>query len=767
MQRRGRARWGRWCLLLAGMLCLLAAGLDRYYPLPLPSAERFARTVVAADGSLLRAFPDKMGRWCYPATVETVSPRYVEALIGYEDRFFDIHPGVNPVALLRAAGQWFRHGEIISGGSTLTMQVARLLDPHDRSIPGKLKQILRALQLEWHFSKRQILDLYLTLAPFGGPYIGVEAAARGYLGKPADALSHAEAALLAALPQAPSYLRPDRHAKRARQARNKVLDRLKRAGIWSARTLQEARHEPIAVSRQPQPQHAPLLARRLLDQHAGADQRSVQTTLDAALQTGLEPSLAGLAAGLPAGTSAALLVVENANLAVRAYLGSADFGDQARFGYIDMIQAIRSPGSALKPALYGMALDAGLIHSHSLLTDAPVDYAGYRPGNFTAGFAGPVSAAEALRRSLNQPAVQLLDALGPAVFYARLRQAGLRLALPAGAKPNLALVLGGGGTTLAQLVAHFTALGRLGMAGELRYRPEAALHERYLLSPGAAWIVAEILRGRPRPGLQHVLTTPAIAWKTGTSYGYRDAWALGTDGRHTVGVWVGRPDGTPLPGHYGAVTAAPILFAVFDRLQRRFGSAAPATRPASVKQVAICWPLGLRQRDLPAHLCPRQMSAWVLNDMIPPTLHTGTAPLRRRMVKPGAAAEPVEVALWPIALEPWLTAEQRRSQILGRQPQREFASPRPVRAGELRLQGVADGAVLAPAGTAATRPQATLAAIGAQAEVIWLVNGQPRQTSAAAQPFTIRFDRAGHYRITALDRAGQYASVAVQVRAAH
>ncbi|HPM56073.1 MAG TPA: penicillin-binding protein 1C, partial [Thermomonas sp.] len=586
----GRARrllpWLRW-----GSVALLSALLllDLLFPLPLPTRRDTSVVVLARDGSPLRAFADAQGIWRYPTTPERVSPLYVQALLAYEDRWFWKHPGINPVALLRAGGQVLGNRRIVSGGSTLTMQVARILDPglrgsRTRTPLGKLRQALRAVQLEAHLSKREILTLYLERAPFGGTIEGVEAASWAYLGKPAARLSHAEAALLAVLPQAPSRLRPDRSPDAARQARDKLLARMASSGTWTRAQVDDARIEGVVSRRLRPPMDAALLAQRLRTTYPKAER--IASTLDASLQRTLEERVSTYFSDLPPRTSAALLVVDNATLEARAYVGSVAFGDKPRLGHVDMVQAWRSPGSTLKPFLYGMALDAGMIHSESLLVDAPQAFGGYRPSNFDAAFNGPVGAATALRLSLNVPAVDLLERVGPARFAARLEHAGIALKFPRGASPNLSMILGGTGARLEDLVGAFAALHRDGIAGRVRYSPADPRIERRLLSPGAAWIVREVLAANPRPGeSEGTFDTgrrPRVAWKTGTSYGYRDAWAIGGTRRYTVGVWVGRPDGTPMPGQYGAVTALPLLFEVVDSLPRQPGDAGRVPKPASV-----------------------------------------------------------------------------------------------------------------------------------------------------------------------------------------
>lgn len=468
---------------------------DKIWPLPLREVNP-ARVVVAHDGTPLWRFADADGIWRYPVTLEEVSPRYLEALINYEDRWFWQHPGVNPLSILRAAWQDLSSGRVISGGSTLTMQVARLLDPHPRTFGGKFRQLWRALQLEWHLSKRDILTLYLNRAPFGGTLQGIGAASWAYLGKPPSQLSYSEAALLAVLPQAPSRLRPDRWPDRAEAARNKVLERMVMQGIWSPRQVEESREEPVWLTPRQMPQLAPLFSRMMLGKNQGD---KIVTTLDAGLQRQLEELAQNWKGRLPARSSLAMIVVDHTDMSVRGWVGSVDLNDDTRFGHVDMVKAIRSPGSVLKPFVYGLALDDGLIHPASLLQDVPRRSGDYRPGNFDSGFHGPVSMSEALVRSLNLPAVQVLEAYGPKRFAAQLRNSGLPLYLPAGATPNLSLILGGAGARLEDMVAGYSAFARHGKAGKLRLQPGDSLAERRLMSPGAAWIIRRILADEAQP----------------------------------------------------------------------------------------------------------------------------------------------------------------------------------------------------------------------------------------------------------------------------
>lgn len=766
-------RWRKPGLVLLACLILVLT-LDRLLPPPVPGRDSpKALLVVARDGTPLRAFPDRDHIWRHPVSLEQVSPLYLEALVQYEDRAFRWHPGVNPFALGRAAWQWVSHGKIVSGGSTLTMQVARILEPMPRSLGGKLKQMLRALQLEWRYSKDEILSLYINYAPMGGVLEGVEAASRAYLGKPARRLSHAEAALLAVMPQAPSLYRPDRHPQRARAARDKVVQRME--GVWAAADIQDALSEPAYAQTLKEPLLAPLLAERLKKSAAGRIR--IDTTIDAQSQQTVELLLADRSAALPPRVSLAALVVDNATLEVRAYAGSADFSDDQRFSHVDMVRASRSPGSTLKPFLYGLALDEGLIHSESLLADVPQSFSGYQPGNFQQSFHGPVSVSEALTKSLNVPAVEVLDKLGPANFVALLRRGGLKLDFPKGGEPNLAVILGGAGTTLEQLVGAYTSLARQGLAGKPRFTPADPLEEQRMLSPGAAFIIRDILESGGPMG--RALESGAglkrgIAWKTGTSFGFRDAWSIGVSDQYTVGVWVGRPDGTPNPGFFGANVAAPLLVDIFDALDPQ--PATSRTPPETVQQDRICWPLGTRQSaEAPEH-CHVSRLAWTLNGGTPPTFPDrlrGGEPRYRVQLDPASghrglsdcfkgALETRELARWPAALEPWLTPDLRQKALSP--PWLTGCAGHATPEAGLKIIGASDGEILRRASNNEV-PLIRLEVRGLQGgEVIWLVNGRSMGRRPATAGFAHRLETPGRYDITAMDDLGHFDRVSISLR---
>jgi penicillin-binding protein 1C len=776
-------RWGRAVLIALASLLIAAVALDRLFPLRLPGPDGISSVVVARDGTPLRAFADSDGVWRQQVTAAQVSPLYLDALLTYEDRWFRWHPGVNPWALLRGAAGGLWRGRIVSGGSTLTMQVARSIDPIPHTFAGKIVQVFRALQLEAHLSKAQILDLYLTHAPYGGPIQGVEAASWAYLGKPSSRLSHAEAALLAVLPQSPSRLRPDRHAAAARQARDKVLRRMRDLGRWSDAEVRDAAIEPVVARSLRSPLDAALLAERLHEQAPGA--RRIVTTIDAPLQRAIEDRVGDYLSRLPPRTSAAVLVVDNATMEARVYVGTAAFADPIRYGHVDMVRAQRSPGSTLKPFLYGVALDDGLIGSGSLLVDAPQDFGGYRPGNFDEAFRGPVSVAEALQSSLNVPAVDVLDHVGSNRFVARLAAGGVDLRLPEGAQPNLSVILGGASARLEDLVGAYSAFANRGVSAPPRFTSADPYQPRHLLSPGAAWIVRDILASNPAtvdgaPIEGSASTSAPLAWKTGTSYGYRDAWAIGVTDDWTIGVWIGRPDGTPSPGQYGAVTSLPLLFAVNGMLPATHAGTR-LVQPGSVSKVDICWPLGGAVADTPPEQCRQRRASWILGRTLPPTFAergitawaSGRVAFRvddkGRRLSGGCRAgaeRTVTVARWPALVMPWLSTEDLAASTLP--PLAPACAPDSLDAASpIRIAGVADGVTLRKPPNATQPLRVTVNALGTVNDVQWLLDGRLQGASVGAAPMQIALPQPGDHQVTAVAQNGPFARITLHVLAPH
>ena len=566
---RARRRAGLGTLALIALTALtLEIAIRLLDPLPLSRADSTSVTVLDRNGTLLRAYTTPDERWRLPLEPTDVDPVYLKMLLAFEDRRFYHHPGVDPVATARAFGQVLRYGRIVSGSSTLTMQVARLLDGvHKRDAGGKVRQMLRALQLERTYSKTEILRLYLKLAPFGGNLEGVRAASLAYFGTEPKRLSPAQAALLVAIPQAPESRKPDRFPLAAKVARDRVLARALSRGVIKPEDAALARLEPIPEARR----EFPKLAAHLADAERDAQPAQLlhNLTLDAKLQAALETLTRDHARALGQGLSAAIVAVEHGTGEILAEVGSAGLLDETRAGAVDMAHAIRSPGSTLKPLIYGMAFEAGLAHPDTLIEDQPARFGTYVPKNFDRTWHGTVTIREALVQSLNIPAVSALEAVGPQKFYARLSQTGLDPQLPKDAEPTLAMALGGLGLRLTDLAQLYAGLARGGDQIVLRVKhvtTEAAatpVARTRLLSPVAAWYVADILRHAPAPANAK---TGQIAFKTGTSYGNRDAWAVGFDGRHTIAVWVGRADGAAVPGLAGRVSAAPLLFDAFQRI---------------------------------------------------------------------------------------------------------------------------------------------------------------------------------------------------------
>ena len=514
--------------------------------------------VLARDGTLLRAFQVSDGRWrLAPGPVDE---RFVTMLLAYEDRRFYSHSGVDLRAIARAVVQTLWHRRIVSGASTLTMQVARLLEEGPTgTVAGKLRQARVALALEGRLNKVEILDLYLRLAPYGGNLEGIRAASLAYFGKEPRRLTPAEAALLVALPQSPELRRPDRSPEAAEAARARVLARLLAQGALDAEQVAAAAREPVPTTRRAFPTLAPHLTERL--HRAQPEALRIATTIDATLQRAAEALALRAIAGQEGRLTAALILADHRNGEILAHVGAAEWSNDARAGFVDMTTALRSPGSTLKPFVYALAFDDGLAHPETLIEDRPTAFGAWRPQNFDRQFRGTLTVRAALQASLNIPAVSLTEAVGPARLLATLKRAGVDAVVEG--TPGLAVALGGVGVSLEGLVQAYAALARQGAPITLSPLPGQGreLPQR-LFGAVAGWQVADILAGLAPPA---GAAPGRIAYKTGTSYGHRDALALGFDGRHVAGVWLGRADGTPVPGAFGGDLAAPILFELIGR----------------------------------------------------------------------------------------------------------------------------------------------------------------------------------------------------------
>lgn len=585
-------RWRRWgacagAALLTGVLTLIA--LDLHFPPPIKRGQVVSFVAEDREGRPLRAFPVENGRWRLAADLERIDPDFIDALLLIEDQRFYDHWGVDPLAVLRASGQAIQRGRIVSGASTITMQTARLLEPRPRDLGSKIIEAFRAIQLERRLSKDEILALYLTHTPYGGNLQGVRAASWAWFGREPDTLTPDQIALLIALPQSPEVRRPDLRPAYAEASRAAILTRLADAGWISAARADDAATEALPRQRNAFPAdawHAAEAVRR----RAG-DAPFARSTLDMRLQAEAERIVEQIASAGGSGVQASALVIEIETRAVRALVGSA--GRNRAGGWLDLTAAPRSPGSTLKPLVYGLAFEDGIAAPETLIEDLPARFANYRPENFDRSFRGEVTIADALQHSLNVPAVRVLDEVGAARFASVLDHAGARPQIPGALEgaSGLAVALGGLGLSAQDLGVIYAALGDSGRARPLAFLQNDATTidgaPRRLLSAESADDIVDVLYGSPAPPGRmpaHLSqSAPDIAYKTGTSYGFRDAWAAGISGGYAVVVWTGRPDGAPRAGVTGRSAALPALFDLVDAIARtdpHFNPRRPARQTA-------------------------------------------------------------------------------------------------------------------------------------------------------------------------------------------
>ncbi len=578
--------WGGWWLGL------------KIAPPPDPYTVRPAGVrVLDRQGKLLRGFLSKDQKRRWRLELNEISPELINAVLRHEDRWFYQHGGVNPAAVVRAAWGNLRAGKITSGASTITMQLARLTEPRPRNLRAKLHQVWRACQYESLYSKDQILTMYLNLAPYGGNVEGVGAAAHIFFNKPAAELSWAEACQLAILPQSPNGHDPVRQPDSARSARNDLAQGLWDAGIIDQQIHEEILSSPLPTHRWPSPFNAPHFSRWTRQRHPG--HATLRTTLDAAVQTRTEEIVAGRVRRLrPLGiTQGAAVILDSRSGQIIAMVGSADFHDEKHQGQVNGAVAPRSPGSTLKPLVYAMAFDRGLTTPDALIEDVPRWFADYSPKNFDGLFQGVVKTGKALQSSLNVPAVALAAELEQSQgggLHGFLKDAGVAsLDKPSG-HYGLTLVLGGGEVTLLELASLYGLLARQGVwlpTRDVLPKAETADLGRRLLGEGAAWLTMQELKGvqRPDPEIlwQGTSRRFEIPWKTGTSYGYRDAWSVGIAGPWVVAVWLGNFSGEGSPHLTGGEVAAPLLFSLIEGLSLE-SSGTWHQRPPSVAERQIC-----------------------------------------------------------------------------------------------------------------------------------------------------------------------------------
>ena len=573
-------------VVLSSALAFIALA-DLLLPPPLHRISDVSAIVTDRNGYWLHAFATEEGRWRFSADLDQIDPSFIRELIAIEDKRFWSHWGVDPLAVARAGLGAVRSGRIVSGASTITMQAARLLEPRERHLGSKIIEMLRALQLERRLTKREILELYLTMAPYGGNLEGVRAASLIYYGREPDRMTPAERAMLIALPQAPEARRPDRRRTAATRSRSMILKRLVAAGVLDAVTAAEAEESPVIGERKVFPRFAYHAAAERARQRRGASS-AIASTIDIVKQQTAERLLADHIATARDHATAAAIVVDNVTGEVLASVGSS--GLDAAGGWIDLTNRIRSPGSLLKPFIYALAFEDGAIGANTVIDDMPRGFGGYRPENFDRTYRGEVRVKDALQHSLNVPAVATLEKVGVERFAAMLAETGakFRRRKRADDKASLAFALGGAGVTLRDVATLYAGLGGGGRVKPLKWtiQGEPDVGSVQLFADDTAERINNILRGTPslsgRAPAALSDSAPIIAYKTGTSYGYRDAWAAGRADGLTIVVWVGRADGAPRPGETGRKAAAPLLFSLFDALADGRGK-----RPADLPDEAF------------------------------------------------------------------------------------------------------------------------------------------------------------------------------------
>ncbi|CAG5071851.1 Biosynthetic peptidoglycan transglycosylase [Dyadobacter sp. CECT 9623] len=589
-------------LVTAAVVVFLFLVLDFIFPFK-PTIQ-YATQITDHRGTVIHAFLSGDDKWRLQTALPEITPLLSKTLLYKEDQYFYYHPGINPLAIARAAFRNVFTGKRTSGASTITMQVVRLTQPRERTYFNKIIEMARALQLEMHFTKTEILQMYVNLIPYGGNIEGIKSAALLYFGKPPQLLSLAEITALTIIPNRPSSLRPGTRNDALKLARNEWLMHFEKEGLFEENTIEDALNEPLQVKRLQAPRNAPHLSIRLKQQYP--DQPVIATTIKIQAQKQIEEQVRNFINRRKMMNihNASVLVVNNETMEVEAYIGSADFDNPFDGGQVDGVRAVRSPGSTLKPLLYAAAFDKGIITPKSVLNDVPGNFSGYEPENFDLRFNGPVTTTFALANSLNIPAVRILKDVSTPFFIGKLKKAGFKTIDKQAKDLGLSMILGGCGVTLEELTRLFAAFANNGKLNALKYtQSKSAANGQEIVSEEATFLVTDILTQITRPDLptnfDNTYHLPKIAWKTGTSYGKRDAWSIGYNKRYTVGVWVGNFSGEGVPELSGANTATPLLFSIFNSLDYN-STKGWYQSPANISVRQVCPETG----DIPSDFCP-------------------------------------------------------------------------------------------------------------------------------------------------------------------
>ena len=746
------------------------------FPFPHDAIENmeYSKSVFDKDGNLLRAFTGKDDCWLMPVELKELNPAFINATVSVEDKRFWRHHGVDPGAVLRAAGLNASNGRVISGASTISMQVIRLFEGRKRTLPNKIIEAAHAVYLERLYSKEDILKLYFEIAPYGGNIHGVKAASLRYFQKNPEDLSLAECALLAGLPQSPSRLRPDRYPGRAKERRDRVLLSMLKNGYITGSRFREASEEPVVAGNYPFPFRAPHFTRYVKYNSTGS---GITTTLDPDMQYFAELAITEAVRDLrPRGvTNGAMVVIENGTGKVRAMVGSCDFFSFEDFGQINGSLSRRSPGSALKPFTYAIAFDRGLYTPGMVLADVPVQYSGYMPLDYDKKYRGPVTVRDALVDSLNIPAVNVLEDISYQSLYLFLKDAGVSTLNKPPGHYGLSLTLGSAGVNLLELTNAYAMLARLGVYKPYSFIETAGIKpdsSGRLLSEGAAYLVSDILSDGQRLEAKGIYrderTYPRVAWKTGTSYGHRDAWTVCYNPEYTVGVWIGNFSARPSKALVGLEAAAPVAIQIFDRLYAN--KPAPwYEMPGSVGERRVCALSG----EPAGGICPHSVRDLYLKGRSAPEIckvhqkiaidnETGLA-LDRRSRKERQYTEKV-FAIWPNELQSWFKSRNPDYEA----PPEYLKTPKRVvnlDKNRPKIVSPAHGCEYFASGMPESEQILPLAANGSfdTDKLYWFIDGRFYNNCEIGERLFWSMEQ-GRHRITCADQHGRSSSIVIVVR---
>jgi penicillin-binding protein 1C len=591
-------------------LAVILLSMDVLFPVP--KVNSYSKEIIAKDGTLLSAYLSDDDKWRLETTLDEISPNLIKSIIEKEDKWFAYHTGINPVSMIRALYNNIITGERTSGASTITMQVARMLEPKDRNYFNKILEVVRAVQIELHYSKKEILELYLNLLPYGGNIEGVKAASYIYFNHPPNQLSLSQVILLSVIPNDPNSLRLDRSVDFSVKERDNLIRKFIKDEIFTKSELKDALDEPVMLNRFPMPSLAPHFSYYIKNKYDG---NRIVTTLDLKIQHTSENLLWNyvnrvISKGVSNG---AVIILDNKTSSVIGYCGSSNFYDENSSGQVNGITAVRSPGSTLKPALYAYAFDRGILTPKMKLYDIPTNYDGYEPENYDLNYYGEITAGFALANSLNIPAVSLLKEVKIENFIQLLSQSGFDDIARRKNDFGLSIILGGCGVTLEEIAGLYSAFANEGVLRTIRYKPDEKVNESEVFSHSSTYLIADLLSGNSTDDFYKYLQGeghPKFAWKTGTSYGKRDAWAVGFNKAFTIGVWLGNFNGQGSPHLSGAEMAVPLLYELFGAIDF-----SPEEnwfeQPESILERKVCSESGL----LPSPFCSDLTTDYYIEDV--------------------------------------------------------------------------------------------------------------------------------------------------------